>query len=146
MTCRSGSPTQTVAAIGSRSGSFAQWGTSPGAPSCRAWRRSRASRSLTGMRSSAPWAAPRRGWYAKRPRPHKRGSRPLPRRRAVLVRVAPAARAKRLVGKIRAEDGQHEDAIDELLLTDTLDGDGGAIEDGDRGGERPNDQRGAGGV
>jgi hypothetical protein len=32
------------------------------------------------------------------------------------------------------------------LLTDTLDGDGGAIEDGDRGCERPNDQRGAGGV
>jgi len=31
------------------------------------------------------------------------------------VRVAPAPRAKRLVGKIRAEDGQHEDAIDELL-------------------------------
>jgi hypothetical protein len=30
-----------------------------------------------------------------------------------------------------------------LLLTDTLDGDDGAIEDGDRVGERPNDQRGA---
>ena len=30
------------------------------------------------------------------------------------------------------------------LLTDTLDGDGAAIEDGDRGGERPNDQMGAG--
>jgi hypothetical protein len=32
------------------------------------------------------------------------------------------------------------------VLTDTLDGDDGAIEDGDVGGERPNDQRGAGGV
>jgi hypothetical protein len=30
------------------------------------------------------------------------------------------------------------------VLTDTLDGDGGVIEDGDRGGERPNDQRGVG--
>jgi hypothetical protein len=33
-----------------------------------------------------------------------------------------------------------------ILLTDTLDGDDGAIPDGDVGGERPNDQRGAGGV
>jgi hypothetical protein len=33
-----------------------------------------------------------------------------------------------------------------VVLTDTLNGDDGAIEDGDRGGERPNDQRGAGGV
>jgi hypothetical protein len=32
------------------------------------------------------------------------------------------------------------------VLTDTLDGDDGAIEDGDVGGERPNDQRGGGGI
>jgi hypothetical protein len=32
------------------------------------------------------------------------------------------------------------------LSTDTLDGDDGAMEDGDLGGERPNDQRGAGGA
>jgi hypothetical protein len=32
------------------------------------------------------------------------------------------------------------------LLTDTLDGDDGAIGDGDRGDERPNDQRGGGGA
>ena len=114
MTCRSGSATQTVAAIGS-SGSFAQWGTRPGAPSCGAWRPSRASRSLTGMRSSAPWAAPRRGWYATTTTASQTRFAPASRRRAVLVRVAPAPRAKRLVGKIRAEDGQHEDAIDELL-------------------------------
>ena len=34
----------------------------------------------------------------------------------------------------------------EGLLTDTVVGDDGAIEDGDVGCERPNDQRGAGGV
>jgi hypothetical protein len=28
-----------------------------------------------------------------------------------------------------------------MMLTDTLDGDDGVIEDGDLGGERPNDQR-----
>jgi hypothetical protein len=36
--------------------------------------------------------------------------------------------------------------IQAFLLTDTQDGDGGAIEDGDLGGERPNDQRVLGGV
>jgi hypothetical protein len=36
--------------------------------------------------------------------------------------------------------------IGDLVLTDTLVGDDGAIEDGDVGSERPNDQRGAGGV
>src|SRR3954454_14127737 len=33
-------------------------------------------------------------------------------------------------------------AVGTAVLTDTQDGDGGAVEDGDRGGERPNDQRG----
>jgi hypothetical protein len=37
-------------------------------------------------------------------------------------------------------------AITLPVLTDTLDGDDRVIEDGDVGGERPNDQRGAGGV
>ena len=60
-TCRSGSAIPTPAATGSRSASSARWATSAGAPSCGAWRRSRASRSLTGRRSSAPWMAPRRG-------------------------------------------------------------------------------------
>jgi hypothetical protein len=40
---------------------FCPWAMTPGAPSCGAWRRSRASRSPTGRRSSAPWPALRHG-------------------------------------------------------------------------------------
>ena len=63
------------------------------------------------------------------------------------------ARAMTLAAPTLGRGTQHEQHWSEragallaplLLLTDTLDGDGAAIEDGDRGGERPNDQMGAG--